>query len=408
MLCCLLAAVLVAAGCGGEDGEDRSGDDLEGTAFGAAELRGELATRLNAHVYLSGATMIVEAERGPDSAAAVGARMALDRNTVELGETIGSAYGTDVRDQFVEEWRGLALDQLSHTEARLAGADRDATGALEAIDDDRRSIGELLAAENENFTAKGLARELQPSTELLTGVADQLADGGPVPIERLRRAALATAGAGEVIATAIGTQLPNEFPGDADSPASALRAELSTALQSHVYLTGLELAEISAAGQRSSRARRAGAAVDRNSEAIRSQIGAAYGQPTASRFLAGWDAHRRQLLAYYAARASGDAEAATRAGEELADYRGELARLLARGLPDLSVEEASAAIAAYLDSMLASIDMIAASTGSSEDAAAASDAIEALRETAMATVDLGATVSDAVARTKSKFSARAS
>lgn len=68
----------------------------------AADLRVQLNQQMRQHVELATIALKQSAAGQPDAEAAV---EALDNNSVELSETIGSVYGEEAKNDFLELWR---------------------------------------------------------------------------------------------------------------------------------------------------------------------------------------------------------------------------------------------------------------------------------------------------------------
>lgn len=130
------------------------------------------------------------------------------------------------------------------------------------------------------------------------------------------------------------------------APASALRAELVTLLQEHVFLSGMATSTTLRGGD--------GAAItgalDSNSAALADAVGRIYGDAAAQRFLEVW---RRQLglfVAFTQATAAGDRAAVDKVRSDLDAYRGELASLLSEVNPNLTPDMVGDDLKAHITS----------------------------------------------------------
>src|SRR5437763_110434 len=139
----LVAAALVAAGCGSSDNGTTgpmsssmpmgsattvsgSSTSAGGTESGAATLRAGLTSLLQEHVYLAGIAVDTAAGSGLTSPAFKAAAASLDQNSVALSQAIGSVYGDAAGKKFLSLWRqhiGFFVDYtkgLATHDAKLA------------------------------------------------------------------------------------------------------------------------------------------------------------------------------------------------------------------------------------------------------------------------------------------------
>lgn len=128
-----------AAGHVGEEGSAlalakgiAAGAGLEGDVEAdAPQLWAQLSTVLQEHVYLAGIAVDTAYSFGPESGEFEAAAGALDENSVELADIIGSAAGDDNREAFLDLWRehiGFFVDYA------LAAAEDDDEGRQQALD----------------------------------------------------------------------------------------------------------------------------------------------------------------------------------------------------------------------------------------------------------------------------------
>ncbi|WP_250585793.1 hypothetical protein [Natronocalculus amylovorans] len=107
--------------------------DLDGdTGSEASELRTNLATGLQEHVYLAGIAVKNAYAEGLDSGEFEAAAGTLDSNSVQLADAIGELAGDDNRDTFLSLWRdhiGFFVDYA------VATAENDEQGQADAIRD---------------------------------------------------------------------------------------------------------------------------------------------------------------------------------------------------------------------------------------------------------------------------------
>lgn len=140
-----LIAVLVGGGIGyavGNNKNDKSNDSVASVSENepnsstkAADLRVTLNQIMRQHVALASVALKDAASGSPDAAEAV---KALDANSVELADAVGSVYGDDARESFLTLWRnhiGFFVDYtngaVAEDEAKMAQAKQDIAGYTE-------------------------------------------------------------------------------------------------------------------------------------------------------------------------------------------------------------------------------------------------------------------------------------
>lgn len=158
------------------------------------------------------------------------------------------------------------------------------------------------------------------------------------------------------------TAAPEASPAGAQDPSAALRADLTSLLQEHVYLVGLALeqalddgGDIEAGGTV-----RALEAVDENSVDLSNTIGAVYGLEAGEQFLELWQTHIGYFVDYTTAQAEGDAAGAAEAQEDLDAYRDDIAGFLASVNDSLSAEDVAEALEPHVETLLVAADSLAA------------------------------------------------
>ena len=184
-----------------------------------------------------------------------------------------------------------------------------------------------------------------------------------------------------------------DSPEGAAGPASALRADLTSLLQEHVYLAGLTLeqdlddgGDVEAVGTA-----RASAALDENSVDLSVAIGSLYGVGAGDQFLELWRTHIGFFVDYTLAAATGDDAAADAARADLEGYGQDFGAFLSSANELLTVDAVAAELEHHVESLLGAIDLFVA-----DDPAAWS----ALRDAAQAMPGTALTLADAIAEQK--------
>ncbi len=172
---------------------------------------------------------------------------------------------------------------------------------------------------------------------------------------------------------------------DFNVPAAQLRATLDRALAEHAFL----LAEAMRAGLTDHPSfTAAGAALERNSRELESLVSRVYGRESGSAFGETWRAHVAYLVDYTRALANDDAAAQELAEQQLHDYAGELASLLASVNPNL----AEASVEQLVDEHVQQLEAIAAFDSGDFD-----EAYPAIRDTYSHMFAIGDALSEAIA-----------
>lgn len=197
-----MAAVLVA-------GITKDHPDMfQGTFDGsAATLRSVFAANLQEHAYLSWFTAGVVAAGG-DSKDAVAA---VDENSVELANVLGSAYGDEAASGFLELWRAQVSSYVDYAQARAAGDAAGAQAAASRLADEPAKVGAFLHAANSRFDQATLTAELTAHSRSLLAAIDSLVSAGPTRFADIHAVAGRTPGMATRLSTGIASQFPSRF-----------------------------------------------------------------------------------------------------------------------------------------------------------------------------------------------------
>jgi hypothetical protein len=377
----LAAAALVAAGCGGDDDTKQAaqpasasdttmthesmshkstGSGKGGVDTPASALRSTLTAGLQEHVYLAGIAVENGVTHGLDSAQFKAAAGALDRNSVALSKNIGLIYGADAGDQFLKVWRQHIGFFVDYTKGR---ATKDAALVKKAnkdLDGYRAQFGAFLAKANPNLTAEAVANDLKGHVATLETAIDAVVAKKADAFDLLQAAAAHMPGTADVLAGAISKQFPDKFAGNSKSGAAVLRANLTAALQEHVYLAGIAVAEGVGHGLDSAQFKAAAATLDKNSVAISDAIGSVYGEGAGKQFLKTWRSHIGFFVEYTKGRATKDAALVKKANRELDGYRAASGAFLAKANPNLTASAVSNDLKGHVATLEAAIDAVVA------------------------------------------------
>jgi hypothetical protein len=303
----LSGGVVAAAGFGGSVDSE------------ATELRAGLTGLLQEHVYLAGYAVDAAYSFGPESGEFELAADALDENSVELADTVGSVAGDENRDAFLELWRqhiGFFVDYA------VAEAEGDEEGKQEALSNLEGYTGDA-GAFFEDITggelpADAVADSLQGHIDTLTEAIDGFAAGDAGAFDSLKGAADHVVESAAVLSGGIAAAIDAE--GDTDSEASQFRSGLTASLQEHVYLAGLAVKTAYAEGADSPAFEAATETLDRNSVELADGIGQVAGDENRDAFLELWRQHIGFFVDYAVATAENDEEGQVQAIENLDGY----------------------------------------------------------------------------------------
>jgi hypothetical protein len=192
------------AGHGSTTGGTTAGKTTE-TA--AATTRAVLTAQLQEHVYLAGIATGTALSAGPTSAAYKAAAATLDKNSVQLSETVGSVYGDAGGKQFLDLWRKHIGFFVEYT---LGAAKNDTAmknAAVKKLDGYRADFGAFLESATEGGLPKAaVAEELVPHIQTLAAAVDAQAAKSPTAYDKLKTAADHMPMTAAILAGAIATQ----------------------------------------------------------------------------------------------------------------------------------------------------------------------------------------------------------
>jgi hypothetical protein len=330
LLAVVVAAALGLVACGGDGDDDASqspapaqtgttemSDGMSGVATmsPAADLRVTLDTLLGEHALLAIAATQKGLDGDKDFEAAAAA---LDANSVELSEAIGSVYGVATKDMAAQQ---EAVDNLTGYSGAFSGFLAGATGLpQQALQDGiQMHIGHLKGqldayAAGDYDEAYGLAREA--FTHMIM--------------------------TGDTLSGAIQEQSPDTFPLEpATMSAADLRVTLDRLLGEHAILAMLATQKgLSGDPDFESIA----GALDQNGVELSQAIGSVYGDEAADQFLNGpslWRDHIKFFVDYTVALAKKDEAGQQEAVDNLTGYTGAFSGFLAgaTGLPQDALQE---------------------------------------------------------------------
>jgi hypothetical protein len=320
---------------------------------GAGDLRVALNALLGEHALLA-LNATDAALRGSD-AEFQAAAAALDENSVAISNAIGSVYGQDAGDAFLALWRthiGFFVDYTTGV------ATNDQAMKNQAVADLTTYIGDFsafLAGANPNLTVDAVSGLLGPHVSTLASTVDAQAAGDYVTAYANLRASYAhTQMIADALANAIALQFPDQFTGDALSPAVDLRVAVNNLLAEHTFIASM--ATKAALGGRSDEFEAAAASLDENSVALGGAIGSVYGEDAGNAFLELWRTHIGFFVDYTNGVATNDQAAKDQAVADLTTYIGDFSAFLAGANPNLTVDAVSSLLGPHVTTLAATVD----------------------------------------------------
>jgi hypothetical protein len=354
---------------GSTDGSDDMGTDADAVSVEspAATLTRDLTGLLVDHEYLAGGAVLMGVTAGPDSDEFAAAAAALDKNSVQLSEAIGSVYGEAGAKKFLSLWRAHIGFFVDYTLATAGGDKAAAAKAKKNLDGYRSDFGAFIEGATEGgLPADAVEDALKPHVSSTIAAINSVIAGDGKAFDKLRIAASHLPGVATALSGAISEQ--QGFEGEADDAAAQLQRDLTALLKDHEYLAGLAVLMGVTEGADSAEFEAAAAALDKNSVQLSEAIGSVYGEAGAKKFLSLWRAHIGFFVDYTLATAGGDKAAAKQAKKDLDGYRSDFGAFIEGategGLPADAVEDA---LKPHVTTTIAAIDSVVAGDGKAFD-----------------------------------------
>ena len=286
----------------------------------ASSLRSGLTYLLQEHVYLAGIAVDTAYVAGADSPEFTAAAAALDTNSVDLSNAVGSVAGKAKGKAFLQSWRSHITDFVNYAVAAKSG---DAQGKKDALSNlmaysvaSGRFFDDITGGA---LPAKAVQADFVMHIKTLGAAIDAFAAGDAKGFELLKMAADHMAGTAQVLAT--GIDKAAGIKGDPNDDAANLRAALTDKLTAHVYLAGVGVFTAYEAGADSPEFAAAGAALDENSVEISAAVGSLAGsKQVEASFLQSWRSHITDFVSYAVADAAGDEAGRMAAQDNLQAY----------------------------------------------------------------------------------------
>jgi hypothetical protein len=323
----------------------------------AADLRVTLDRLLAEHALLATFAMQKGVDGAKDFDAIAGA---LDANTVDLGEAVGSVYGADAEKAFLKMWRAHIGFFVDYT---VATAKKDEAGRAEARDALAGYQGDfatfLDGATGGKLPVDAASKALGAHVTQLTKALDSYAAGDhEAAYVQVRAAYHHMYMTGDALSGAIVAQKPEAFAiGDATQAASDLRIALDRLLAEHAGLATFAMQK-GVDGSKDFKA--IAAALDANTVDLGAAVGSVYGAEAEKAFLKMWRAHIGFFVDYTVATAKDDAAGKTKARDALAGYQADFSKFLdgATG-GELPQSAGAEALGAHVSQLIDALDTYA-------------------------------------------------
>ena len=323
----------------------------------AAQLRVDLDRLLAEHAFLTIEQMRSGLTDSPDFAAAA---TAVEGNSTDVANAIGSVYGDAAVAPFGDIWRSH-IGYLVDYSVALGKDDADASAkALEGLTVYRANLREFLAGANPGISLAGITEALDTHTAQLVAFIDLEHQGDHAGAYEIEREAYPHMfDIGDALAKVIANKFPDRFGGleVAYSSAGTLRVTLDRLLGEHAFLAA-EAMRSGVGGQDYFDA--AKSALDANTADLQALVAAAYGQDGGAAFREHWDAHIAAYLEYIDAAKAGDATAKAAALDRVNQYASEIAAFLASANPNLDANAVTGLLQQHAGHLTGQVDAFTA------------------------------------------------
>ncbi|AEI42073.1 copper amine oxidase N-terminal domain-containing protein [Paenibacillus mucilaginosus] len=298
----------------------------------ASDLRATVDRLLGEHALLA----ILAMQKGIDGAADFNdAAAALDKNSDELSDAIGSVYGKEAGDQFRVLWKKHIPFFVDYVKATAANDEAGRKTAVDELVEYAGEFGAFLESANPNFKQADIVASLKGHVSTLITAFDKYnAKDYTAAYASVREAYGHMFMTGDYLASGIAKQYPDQFNWSGTSQkASDLRIAVDRLLAEHGFLAALTMQKgLDGAPDFAA----AAAALDQNSDELSDAIGSVYGKEAGDQFRVLWKKHIGFFVDYVTAAAKMDEAGRKEAIDELTEYAGEFAAFLAGANPNLS------------------------------------------------------------------------
>jgi hypothetical protein len=171
----------------------------------ASTLRATLTGLLLQHVAQTGAVVQTAVATSLTSPQTAGAVKALDKNTVDLADAIGSIYGTDARAAFLKMWRAHIGFFVDYTKGLATHDKKLVAGAQAKLANYKKDFAGFLGSAT-GLPATAVAEDLQVHITTLEAAIQAIVSKSPSAAAKISMAETHMAGTAAVLAKAIAEQ----------------------------------------------------------------------------------------------------------------------------------------------------------------------------------------------------------
>ena len=180
------------------------------SATASAELRAGLTLLFREHVNLTGFVVNTAVKNGLTSPNTTQAVAALDQNTVDLGNAIGSVYGADAKTAFLKMWRDHIGFFVEYTKGLATKDNALVSKAQTELAGYKKDFSTFLAGATK-LPADAIASDLQGHVDTLESAIQAIVSNSPTAGAKIREAQGHMAGTAAVLAKGIAAEYPNKF-----------------------------------------------------------------------------------------------------------------------------------------------------------------------------------------------------
>lgn len=321
-----MAALLVFSTAGNVQVQAHEGEEHAPTVeTEAADLRATLDHLLSEHAFLAVETMRKGADGAEDFEQSAAA---LDQNTQELSETIGSVYGEEAGQQFEEMWSAHIGYFVDYVNGTAEGDEAMKEEALNQLSQYREDFSMFLeTATEERVDAEGLAEGLQMHVDQLIGAFDAYVMEDYETAYMYEREAIGHMYmVSKGLSTAIADQFPDKFNNtDPATPAADLRSDLNNLFSEHAGLAAMVM-QNGIDGSADFEA--SVASLEANTEDLSAAVTSVYGEEAGQQFKMMWSEHIGYFVDYVNATAEEDMDAKEEAMNNLMTYKEDFSKFM--------------------------------------------------------------------------------
>jgi hypothetical protein len=317
-----------------------------------AEIRVTMGRILAENAFLLMELMRAEAAEAPERDAI---RAALDDNTVELRDAVGTVYDEATGDSFVTRWQAHIDLLVEYAQADAAGDAAKLTATGLALDEAQSSLGAFLVEVNPRLHADEIAAALRLETEQMRRFADNpaaaYAAGREAFVEQFTFS--------DLLAKAIIEQFPKRYADErvVFSPAADLRVALDRLLGEHLLIAGEAMRTGLVDSVASEPAR---ATLEENTKDLSGAMGSVYGPDADAAFGDLWRRHIDAYLDYIDGVQTNDAAEKERTLGILRSYGPQFGAFIASANNQLPADAVANLIHHHVEALISQVNAFAA------------------------------------------------